>query len=70
MGDTGDPMGAPCFCLYITPLYVKYVVFRQKLRSSRILSDESGVRAWSLGPSSNLVWTVESFRAVLFLISA
>ena len=23
MGDTGDPMAAPCFCLYITPLYVK-----------------------------------------------
>ena len=23
MGDTGDPMAAPRFCLYITPLYVK-----------------------------------------------
>ena len=23
MGDTGDPMAAPCFCLYIIPLYVK-----------------------------------------------
>ena len=23
MGDTGDPMAAPCFCVYITPLYVK-----------------------------------------------
>ena len=23
MGDTCDPMAAPCFCLYITPLYVK-----------------------------------------------
>ena len=21
MGDTGDRMAAPCFCLYITPLY-------------------------------------------------
>ena len=21
MGDTGDPVAAPCFCLYITPLY-------------------------------------------------
>ena len=36
MRDTGDRMAAPCFCLYINPLYVKLVTFRQKLGSSRI----------------------------------
>ena len=57
MGDTGDPMAAPCFCLFITRLYLKYVGFRQRLRSSRILSRNRGVRSWRFGSSSNLIRT-------------
>ena len=57
MGDIGDPMAAPCSCLYITPLYVKYVMFRQKLSSPSILSRDRRVRSWSFGSSSNLMQT-------------
>ena len=57
MGDTGDPMAAPCFCLYITPLYVKEVVFRNILSSPMILSRDREVRSWSFGSSSNLMRT-------------
>ena len=38
MGETGDPMAAPCFCLYITPLYVKLAGIPGFARDSCIFS--------------------------------
>ena len=59
IGDTGDPMAAPCFCLYITPCVCEIGGVQAEISSSRILSRDrgGGVRSWSFGSSSNLIRT-------------
>lgn len=69
MGETGDPMPSPYFCLYHCPLYMKYVVLKQKVNSSIIGSTLSEVRCFQLLLSSVFLFTMSIGLALVKLVN-